>query len=187
MLDKTTTIMSAAEFEALPESQYPTELIEGELVVRGIPKVNHQRVAGNIYLKLRNIVPNGEVFIPPISVKFDDANYYQPDEIWVAEDSACEITEDGFNGPPDLVVEVLLPGTAKVDRGIKFQKYQQHGVREYWIVEPELAFLEVWQLVNDKFTQQGVYEADESFESPVLGKPIKLDSIFPKTTDAQSN
>lgn len=180
MLDKTTTLMTAAEFEALPESQYPTELIEGELVVRGVPKVNHQRVAFNIASLLREIVPSGEVFIPPLSVKFDDANYYQPDVIWVAEDSACKIGEDGFNGPPDLVVEVLSPGTAKIDRGIKFQKYQHYAVREYWIVEPELAFLEVWQLVNGVFVQQGIYEADESFESPVLGKTVKLDSIFPK-------
>jgi Uma2 family endonuclease len=183
MLDKTKTLMTAAEFEALPESQYPTELIEGELVVRGVPKVNHQRVAGNIYHKLRNIVPNGEVFISPLSVKFDDANYYQPDVIWVAENSACEINEDGFNGPPDLVVEVLSPGTAKIDRGIKFQTYQQYGVREYWIVEPELAFLEVWQLLNSIFTQKGIYATSESFDSPVLGKNIKLDSIFPTEAD----
>lgn len=183
MVDKIATLMTAAEFEALPESQYPTELIEGELVVRGIPKVNPQRVAFNIASLLRVIIPNGEVFIPPISVKFDDANYYQPDVIWVAADSACEITEDGFNGPPDLVVEVLSPGTAKVDRGIKFQKYQQAAVREYWIVEPELAFLEVWQLINGRFAQAGVYEANESFESAVLGKTVKLDSIFPKARE----
>lgn len=182
MVDKTTTLMSAAEFEALPESQYPSELIEAELMVRGVPTVNHQRVALNIAVKLRNIVPNGEVFIPPLSVKFDDANYYQPDVIWVAENGACEITDDGFNGPPDLIVEVLSPGTAKNDRGIKFQKYQHYAVREYWIVEAELRFLEVWKLVNDVFTQQGVYEADETFQSPALGKTVKFDSIFPTAT-----
>jgi Uma2 family endonuclease len=184
MLEKIRTLMSSAEFEALPESQYPSELIEGELMVRGVPKVNHQRVAFNIASRLRDIVPDGEVFIPPLSVKFDDANYYQPDVIWVAENSACEITEGGFNGPPDLVVEVLSPGTAKIDRGIKFQKYQQYAVREYWIVEPELGFLEIWHLVNAIFTQQGVYEADETFQSPVLRKEVKLDSIFPATTNS---
>jgi Uma2 family endonuclease len=67
-----------------------------------------------------------------VSVKFDDDSFYQPDVLWVAAESACEITEDGLNGPPDLVVEVLSPGTAQVDRGVKFQTYQKHRVHEYW-------------------------------------------------------
>jgi len=98
--------------------------------------------------------------------------------LWVAKDSLCEITPNGLNGAPDLVVEVLSPGTAKVDRGLKFRRYQASGVREYWIVETELGFMEVWWLVNGVFVQFGVYEADESFLSPVLGKEFSLTRIF---------
>ena len=178
MVEQTQTLMTAAEFEALPEQETPVELIEGEFVVKGIPKIIHQRVAFNLALKLRDDVPNGEVFIAPVSVKLDDANYYVPDVLWVAENSACEVADDGITGPPDLVVEVLSPGTAKIDRGVKFQNYQKHGVREYWLVEPSLAFLEVWTLTNGLFAQQGVYGADASFKSPVLGTEFSLVNIF---------
>lgn len=174
----TKTRMSAAEFEALPESNLPTELIEGELVVRGTPKLIHQRIVGRIFRLLSSVVPDGEVFIAPVSVRFDDENYYQPDVLWVAAESACQVTDDGLNGPPDLVVEVLSPGTAQVDRGVKFQVYQRSGVREYWIVEPELAFIEVWQSQNGVLVQHGVYGADDTLQSPVLGQGIALNSVF---------
>lgn len=171
--------MSAAEFEALPEQSQPTELIEGELVVRGTPTLNHQRVAGNIYDRLRDIVPNGEVFYAPVSVKLDDGNYYQPDVLWVAANGACKMNDDGLNGPPDLVVEVISPDTAKVDRGVKFQVYQSSGVLEYWIIEPELAFVEVWSLRDGSFMQMGVFSADETVASPALGQDVVLTGIFP--------
>jgi Uma2 family endonuclease len=178
MLAPVTSRMTSAEFEALPESNFPTELLEGELVIRGAPTVEHQRAVLNSAIRLRDLIPDGEVIIAPVSVKLDDANYFQPDVFWVAKDSACEITPYGVNGAPDLVVEVLSPSTTKVDRGLKFRKYQASGVREYWMVEPELRFMEVWWLVNGLYVQFGVYEADESFVSPVLGKEFSLKSIF---------
>jgi Uma2 family endonuclease len=178
MGEQTRIRMSAEEFEALPEQEVPVELIEGELLVKGLPKIVQQRVALKLATMLQRSVPNGEVFIAPVSVKLDDANYYQPDVLWVAADSACEVADDGVIGAPDLVVEVLSPGTAQYDRGIKFQQYQQHGVREYWIVEPGLAFLEVWVLSNGLFAQQGVYGADAAFNSPIMNTEIKLVSLF---------
>jgi Uma2 family endonuclease len=170
--------LTSSEFEALPESDFPTELLEGELFVRDIPNIGHQRVLLRIFDHLSSIAPNGECFAGRVSVRLDDANYYQPDVLWVAKDSLCEITPDGLNGAPDLVVEVLSPGTAKVDRGLKFRRYQSSGVREYWMVEPDLHFMEVWWLVNGVFVQYGVYEADESFLSPVLGREFSLAGIF---------
>ncbi len=179
MTQQTRVRMTAAEFEALPESNQPIELIGGVLVVRGVPTVNHQRVVLNTATRLRADVPGGEVFVAPVSVKFEGEHYYQPDVIWVADDSVCEVTADGLNGPPDLVVEVISPGTARDDRGIKFQIYQASGVREYWIIEPDLAFLEVWVLLDGRFTQQGVYAEAETFQSPVLGYSLTLTDIFP--------
>lgn len=180
MAEQTKTRLSAAEFEALPESRLPTELIEGELVVRGVPSVKHQRVTGALYRRLSALTPDGEVFIAPVSVRLDDTSYFQPDVLWVAAGSVCEVTDGGLNGPPDLVVEVISPGTARVDRGVKFQTYQRFGVREYWLVEPELAFLEVWVLRDGLFVQHGVYEADATLESPALGQSVDLHGIFPK-------
>lgn len=180
MVKQTRIRMSAAQFEALPEFHRPVELIDGYPVIRDLPTLHHQRVLSNIAICVSENMPNGEVFIAPVSVKLDDENYYQPDVLWVAGDSQCEVTAEGINGAPELVIEVLSPGTAKHDRGIKFQTYQQHGVREYWIAEPDAAFVEVWVLENGTFTQFGVFDAADSFTSPILGKPITVGDIFPE-------
>lgn len=170
MAEAIQTRQSVAEFEALPESRNLTELVEGVFLVRKAPSVNHQRVVARLSSRLSTLIPNGEIFILRTSVKFNDENYYQPDVCWVAEDGASIIHDDGLDGAPDLVVEVISPGTAKIDRGSKFKVYEASGVREYWIVEPDLGFLQVWVLTNGIYQQQGTYEADEEFVSAVLGK-----------------
>lgn len=183
-----TITMTADEFEALPERNLPTELINGELVMRGAPSVNHQRLSRNITRMLLNMDLAGELFYAPTSVKLDDRNYFQPDVLWIAAgNTRCTILDDGIEGAPDLVVEVLSPGTAKADRGIKFEQYAAHGVREYWIVEPTLAFLQVWVLVEGVYQHQGVYGADETFASPVLQREITLTNIFMPVADAQDD
>ena len=179
MAEQIKTIMTVEEFEALPESQFPTELIEGELVVRGAPTIRHQRIVFNIAFMLRSFVLKGEVFIAPVSVKLNTTSYYQPDVLWIAEGNLnCEIGEGGINGAPDLVVGVISDGTAKTDRGIKFETYQEAGVREYWIVEPDENFVEVWQLVDAVYIKVGLFTADQEFMSPTIDKIMLGQEIF---------
>jgi len=54
-------------------------------------------------------------------------------------------------GAPDLVVEILSPSTAKLDRGAKLQAYERAGVREYWIVDPDARVVEQYELVGGTF------------------------------------
>ena len=58
---------------------------------------------------------------------------------------------------PDLIVEVLYPGTKKRDRGYKKDLYEKSGVREYWLVEPETQTVEVYLLKDKKFMLDDVY------------------------------
>lgn len=179
MAEQTRIMLTAEEFEALPESQNPTELIEGELVVRGTPKIIHQIMVRQVFKLVDSVVDNGQVLFSPVSVKLNNRNYYQPDVLWVsATNPNCVIGEGGLDGAPDLVVEVISPGTAQMDRGVKFDVYQQAGVREYWIIEPDEAFLEVWQWVDGVYHKIGLFTADSTFSSPVLGKTISLETIF---------
>ena len=67
------------------------------------------------------------------------------------------IQKNGIHGAPDLVVEVLSPGTAKNDRGYKKDLYEKCGVKEYWIVEPDARSIEVYLLVNGKYILDEVY------------------------------
>lgn len=171
MTDTTTIHLTADEYANLPESTALTQLLDGELIVNPSPTVSHQNAALAIAVLLRRRIPAGRVNIAPNDVYLDDHNVVQPDVFWAgAEGSRCQIgADDRWHGAPDLVVEVLSPSTAAHDRGDKFGLYRDHGVREYWIVEPEARFIEVFTLQDGDFVRHGLYEADAAFTSPLLG------------------
>jgi Uma2 family endonuclease len=174
--------MTAAEFEALQaESDERIELINGEVIVSPTPIPKHQSDQFNISFLLGNLLPiiGGRVFTAPLEVYFDKDNRPQPDVMWIAPDSRCAITEKRLEGPPDLIVEIISPSTERQDRVKKFHLYEQHGVREYWIVDSEPGLIEVWVLLNGKYERQGIYEPGDVFTSPVLsGQSIEVSAIF---------
>jgi len=162
--------MTVEEFKQLPETNLPTELIDGELIVMPAPKDDHQKLILPIGSYLRQIVPGGEVRVAPTDVWLGE-DCVQPDVFWVSgPESKCKLGEDGYGyGAPDLVVEVLSPSTAYRDRRTKFNLYQQHGVREYWLADPEGQYIEVYFLESGNFVRQGAFGKVDSFISPVLG------------------
>ncbi len=177
MVDMIRTRMTAQEFMLLPETNLPTELLNGELFQMSSPIIIHQRISRRLVIVLNGLIPNGEVFYAPLDVYFDDFNVVQPDVMWVAEGSQCVVLEKHLRGAPDLIIEILSPGTNKRDRQGKFRLYQQFGVREYWIIDPIEQLIEVWQLVDGKFNIIDVYSSGETLSSPLLGE-IKVDTIL---------
>ncbi|HVU11725.1 MAG TPA: Uma2 family endonuclease [Phototrophicaceae bacterium] len=172
--------VSAAEFDQLTANdERRFELINGEVIEMTAPKIKHQRLIGRLYRLLDDIKPDGEVFITP-DVYLDEYNVPEPDIVWVAANSAtCEITENRLIGAPDLVVEILSPSTAKRDRTDKFDLYEKHGTREYWLVDPEYDQIEVWKRGATSFERQRVYGIGDTFESAVLGgKTVEIAPIF---------
>jgi Uma2 family endonuclease len=178
MSDHVQIRVTAKEFFALPEERHPIQLIAGELIEMAPPKPTHQRIVARFYKLIDRLIPNGEVFFAPIAVYLDDDNVPEPDVVWVAEDSRCTIQNTRLDGPPDLVVEVLSPSTARYDKTVKFSLYERHGVREYWIVDPTTQAVEVWCLQNEIFVYQGVFLAKDTFDSASLGKKVELKTIF---------
>jgi Uma2 family endonuclease len=172
------TRMTAAEFLALPETNLPTELIDGE-VYRIAPVVEHQRASKDVFKLIDRLAPNGEVFYAPLDVYFDDINVVQPDVMWVASNSdRCIVLEKYLRGAPDLIVEILSPGSVKNDRKKKFRLYEKYGVLEYRMIDLKEKLVEVWQLQDGKFVLLDVYGVDETFISPLLGK-VEVKAIFP--------
>lgn len=170
--------MTAAEFLALPETSQPTQLIDGEVIVSPSPIPAHQRSVLKSAQVLGALIPDGEVFVSPIDVYLDDANVVQPDVLWASANGKCVIGEKYLSGPPDLIIEVLSPSTAREDRTVKFLLYEKYGVREYWIVDPA-KLVEVWVLDGGRFVRQGIYKVDETFSSAVLGgKTVVVKTIF---------
>lgn len=179
----TKTRMTAAEYRQLPETTQPTELIEGEIIVSPAPKDKHQAVVMGLVQAILRQLAAGTLRFAPLDVYLDDETVVQPDVFWVSgPGSRCRLGDDGcWYGAPDLVIEVLSSDTARRDKAVKFRLYEQHGVREYWLADPDARYVEVWRRADDAapFTQQGVYGPDETFESALLGQAVALAPVFP--------
>ena len=84
-------------------------------------------------------------------ILFSEEDIVQPDIIFVSNKNKKIITKDNIKGAPDLLVEILSPSTSKRDIGIKKKLYARHGVREYWIVDPERETVDVFRLKGREF------------------------------------
>jgi Uma2 family endonuclease len=173
------TRVTAEEFFTLPETNTPTELIDGEVIVSPTPTPKHQDSSGNIFFlfKQRAIESGGRAYAAPLEVYFDEYNIPQPDVMFLAPDTKCVVGDKHLIGAPDLIVEVLSPGTAKQDKRDKFLLYERHGVREYWIVDAHNESVEVYQLVEGSFTLMGTYFPGETLTSSIVGD-IEVARIF---------
>lgn len=161
--------ITAAEFYALPEDDERRELLGSEVITMPTPIPLHQRVVRLGTRVLEKLIPNGEIFFAPLELYLDDDNIPQPDIMWVAENSRCQVTPKRLEGPPELIVEVLSPGTARTDRVKKFRLYERFAVREYWLIDPAEGVIEVYTHDGSGYIRLGGFEAGETFASLVLG------------------
>ena len=77
-------------------------------------------------------------------------NDYEPDVCFWSINKSNRFQQRQAQFPaPDFVVEVLSVSTEANDRGIRYQDYESHGVREYWIVDPEKQTVEQYLLEAD--------------------------------------
>ena len=137
--------------------EYQTEVIGGKVVMMASPSLNHVLIAGNIhrvfseYLDGKPCTP-----IPDTGALFlSEKEQYRPDMMVVCDPE--KLKPDGVHGAPDLVVEVLSPGTGRNDKGRKKDAYERYGVREYWIVSPGDKSIEQYVLENGRFVLRDMY------------------------------
>lgn len=136
------------------------ELINGKIsLMSPRPSVNHNWIAGNIFVAFSNYLRGKKcrAFGDGTDVYLTDNDRVIPDVMIICRPDI--IKRDGIHGAPDLVVEVLSPGTAKNDRGYKKELYESSGVKEYWIVEPDARSIEVYLLTDGKYILDEVYTA----------------------------
>jgi len=149
------------------------ELILGRIYVTPSPTFRHQAVALLLSQRLHEVArrTGGVVAIAPLDVTLADHSVVQPDVIYVSA-SRLEIVEDRIEGAPDLLVEVLSPGTSRRDRNEKLKLYAESGVREYWIVDSIERQIEF--LVNDSGTFRVALPVDDRYRSAELPE-VELD------------
>ena len=174
--------LSVQDFMDIPEGPPYFQLIEGDLFMMPPPGSFHQDIAGNIHFILRKYLqkkPIGKVGIAPYGVFLDDINVFLPDLFFVATSRLKHFSKRGFEGAPDLVVEILSPGTARFDKASKKWVYARSGVRELWLIDPESEEVTVFNLSESRDEPRGVFGQDEIFTSPLLpGLKIRCEEVF---------
>jgi Uma2 family endonuclease len=158
------------------------QLLDGELIVAPSPTSRHQTIAGQFFVALNQFVAEnglGRTWIAPLDVVLSDHDVAQPDILFVSNDRSGIITAPNIQGAPDLVVEILSPATAQYDRGYKRTLYGRHGVREYWLVDPDAETVEVLTEGAEELALGATYRRGDTLTSPLLdGLAIPLEQIF---------
>ncbi len=108
-----------------------------------------------------------------------DHDVAQPDILFVSNERSSIVTDANIQGAPDLVVEILSPGTVQYDRGYKLALYGRHGVREYWLVDPDAETVEVLTPGDQGLIPTATYRRSELLASLLLeGMSLELDQVF---------
>ena len=175
--------MKVAEFlEIEVEPGLIYELINGEIVKKSAPSSKHQKVSGKLFRLLSDYAEKkklGEVLYAPLDVFLGEYNAIQPDLLFVAKAREEIITDNGVEGPPDMIIEILSPSTMKNDRGDKMKIYREHQVREYWIVDPKNQSIEVYQYQNGDYDLVSfAVEVGEINSSVLAGLVIEVNTAF---------
>ncbi len=164
------------------------ELIKGKIFkMSPAPTPKHQLILGDLFvcfatfLKSKTCIP----FLAPFDVRFpnhkNDINPYtvvQPDICIVCDTN--KIDDKGCNGAPDLIVEILSPSTAAKDINDKFRLYEEHKVKEYWIIDPLNKIVDIFLLDKKGKYQllQKFSEQDQIKVKTFPGLQIDLKDIF---------
>jgi Uma2 family endonuclease len=177
--------MSYDEFLAWAGEDVHAEWVNGEVIVHMTAKQRHQIVV-RFLLSLFDIFNQFfrvGVFLPaPYQMKLaPDGPGREPDVLFVTRENASRVTEDGVQGPADLVVEIVSDDSVTRDRVEKLEEYEQYGVREYWIIDPRARRprADFYQLDERGQFQPVPIGADGRYHSKVLpGFWLKVDWLW---------
>ncbi len=157
------------------------ELIKGKIFqMSPAPKVKHQNISFNLgglfynYLKGKDC----RAFAAPFDVRLynQKASQRQNQEIFtVVQPDLCiicdttKLDENGCLGAPDLIVEILSKGNSSKEMRIKYDLYEEAGVQEYWVIDPEREHLQ--QFVRNEeglFYLKKTHIQDDTFYAHIL-------------------
>lgn len=165
-----------ADYLTWPENER-WEIIDGVPYMQSAPKWEHQSISGEIYRQISNYLVDKpcRVFASPFDLCLaeyhenddDVTNIIQPDIVIVCDET--KLRKTGYFGVPTLVIEISSPSTARQDRVVKFNRYEKAGVKEYWIVEPEGKYINVFTLQeNKRYGRPEAYTEEDKVQLTVL-------------------
>ncbi len=169
-----------ADFLRFPDDGNRHEILDGQWIMTPPPTTDHQRIIMNLieimsaHIRRRKL---GLLLASPVGVVLGQTRVVQPDLLFVAKSRQSIVRRDAVHGAPDLLIEVLSPSTASLDRGRKLKTYEDSGVHEYWIVDRDARTVEVHGF--GRSPRLRVLQTGQAFESDVLlGLAVRVTEVF---------
>ncbi|HYK90476.1 MAG TPA: Uma2 family endonuclease [Acidobacteriota bacterium] len=160
------------DYLLLPEDKR-YEILDGDLFVVAAPNIRHQQICGNLFDALLHHVRErdlGELLFAPCDVILSEEDVLQPDILFVRKNHASIIGKLNLRGAPDLIVEILSEGSRNRDLDLKRKLYARFGVQEYWIVDPDVASIEVLTWSEAGYVTAGSFGKSDRMSSPLLAE-----------------
>lgn len=166
--------MSYEEYLEFASDSQLVEWVDGEAIIYMPPLDKHQNLSRflttllDLFIQFFNL---GTLRYAPLEVRlWPDGPSREPDILFIAKDNLVHLTLERFEGSPDLVIEIISPGSVSEDRVRKFTQYEQAGVKEYWIIDPRPRQQQVdfYVLGQDNLYHAASLEEDGRYYSTVL-------------------
>lgn len=145
-------IYTIEDIYALPEGAR-AELIDGKIYFKATPGFTHQNISAMLHTDIFNHIRENNKNCAAVAAPFavflnnDDTTYVEPDISVICDRS--KIDEKGCHGAPDWIIEIVSSSSTQTDYAIKLKKYRDAGVKEYWIVDPEIKWVTVHRFEDE--------------------------------------
>ncbi len=157
------------------------EFSGGVVEVLEFPTNRHQAIVAFLFSRLLAFVSAnrlGTVCFAPLPVRLWPGKLREPDLVFMAAAHQDRIAEP-YWGVPDLVMEVVSPGTRRLDEVRKVKEYAEAGIPEYWVVDPERETIAVHVLVGGAFEGRVRATKGQIINSETLpGFQVAVDEVF---------
>jgi Uma2 family endonuclease len=172
------------EFWALPDppDRSKLELIAGVLYMSPPPEYTHDNIVRRLnrllILELARLGNRGSIYAPRAAIWTSARTYLEPDLFYLSAETEARLDPE-HRTTADLVIEVILPGSAIYDRNTKADTYAALGVRELWLADETSENIEVRQLRGDRYGDGEVFAKGDQLTSVVIqGLMIAVTSVF---------
>lgn len=163
------------------------EFINGQVFMQSPVTFRHSDVSSLLHNLMSNYVRSrtlGYVGHEKLLISLS-RNDYEPDVCFWRRETADHFQPRQLQFPaPDFVAEVISPSTEANDRGVKFEDYAAHGVREYWIVDPNEEFVEQYFLQGERYELNVKMDTGMIVSKAVVGFEIPVRAMFDHAENA---
>ena len=164
------------------------EIIDGEAFMMSPPNLTHQRISRRLTSQIDAFLQGKEceLFYAPFGVRLFEKDGDRPEDVDTLVEPDLSVICDknklddaGCKGAPDFIIEIMSPSNRRHDKVTKLNLYQRAGVREYWIVSPEMQTIEVFLLEDGFLKPKEFYGRDDQAKVTVLeGCQVDLSKVF---------